>query len=105
MANFIQWQTSSRNGTTQAIAFTGTSANIASKFGTETWQLRLCSDAACNYSVGDGAQTASTTSTYLAANFIEYVTCSPGQQIAAVRAATDGGVTATSGTLWVTEMC
>ncbi len=107
MTNFIEWQTSSRNGTTQTIAVTNTSTTAANKFGTETWQVRLCADTAVNYNIGENnaTNTATTASPYLAANFIEYVTCSPGQTIAAIRASTDGGVTATSGTLWITEMC
>ena len=106
MTNFIQWQTSSRNGTTQIISVTNTSTTASNKFGTETWQVRLCADTAVNYNITDNtvANTATTTSPFLAANFIEYVTCSPGQTIAAIRASSDGGVTATSGTLWITEM-
>ena len=41
---------------------------------------------------------------FLPANAIEYVIVSPGQRIAAIKAATNGLVTATAGTLWVTEM-
>jgi hypothetical protein len=49
-------------------------------------------------------QTATTADTYLPANTIEYVIVSPGQRISAIKAATNGLVTATAGTLWVTEM-
>ena len=106
MTNFVQWQTSSRNGTTQIISVTNSSTTASNKFGAETWQLRLCSDTPVNYNVTDNTitNTASSTSPFLAANFIEYVTCSPGQTIAAIRTPTDGGVTATNGTLWITEM-
>ncbi len=109
--NFIQWQTSSRNGTTQILNLQSTIASAASvsatnQFGSETWQVRLFADTACNYAIGDGTQTASTASPYLPATWVEYVTCSPGQSIAAIRASTDGLNTATTtGTLWVTEMC
>jgi hypothetical protein len=40
----------------------------------------------------------------LPANWLEYVTVSPGQKISAIKAATNGLVTATAGTLWVTEL-
>jgi hypothetical protein len=104
MANFLQKTASSRGGTTQTIAFTGTSAGTTNAFGSETYQVRLVADAACCYSIGDGTQTATTSSPFLPANWVEYVTVSPGQKIAAIRASTDGLVTATSGTLWVTEL-
>jgi hypothetical protein len=35
---------------------------------------------------------------------IEYVIVSPGQRMAAIKASSNGLVTATAGTLWVTEM-
>lgn len=95
---------SSRNATTQAVAYTGTSAGAASPFGTETYQVRLAANSACHYKIGDGAQTATTADPFLPANVEEYVTVSPGQSIAAIRAASNGLVTATSGTLWVTEL-
>jgi hypothetical protein len=96
-------QHSSRTATTQAVAYTGTSAS-ASAFGAQTYHVRLCANSACHFKIGDGAQTATTDDPFLPANFEDYVTVSPGQIIAAVRAATDGLVTATSGTLWVTEL-
>ena len=110
MTSFIQWNCSSRNGTTQILNIgstlaSATSVSAGAAFGSQTYQLRLFSDTAANYAVGDGTQTASTTSPYLPANFVEYVTCSPGQTIAAIRAVSDGGVTATNGTLCITEMC
>lgn len=104
MASFFQKAQSSRQGTTQTIAYTGTQAAITNAFGSETYQIRVCSDAACCYRIGDGAQTATTADPFLPANVIEYVTVTPGQRISAIRAGTDGLVTATSGTLWVTEL-
>jgi hypothetical protein len=77
---------------------------IANAFGSETYQLRLVADSACCYRIGDGAQTATAADTYLPANAIEHVIVSPGQRIAVIKAATNGLVTATAGTLWVTEM-
>jgi hypothetical protein len=101
--SFFPKQPSSRTGTSQIIAFDA-SAAIANAFGPETWQLRLVADSACCYRIGDGAQTATVADIFLPANTIEYVIVSPGQRIAAIKAATNGLVTATAGTLWITEM-
>jgi hypothetical protein len=101
--SFFPKQPSSRNGATQTIAFDASVA-IANAFGPETYQLRLVADSACCYRIGDGAQTATSVDIYLPANTIEYVIVSPGQSISAIKAATNGLVTATAGTLWVTEM-
>jgi hypothetical protein len=101
--SFFPKQPSSRTGVTQVIAFDA-SAAIANAFGTETYQLRLAADSACCYRVGDGAQTATTADIFLPANTIEHVIVSPGQRLSAIKAATNGLVTATAGTLWITEM-
>lgn len=101
--SFFPKQPSSRAGATQTIAFDASVA-ITNAFGPETWQVRLVADAGCCYRIGDGAQTATTADAYLPANAIEYVIVSPGQRISAIKAATDGLVTATAGTLWITEM-
>jgi hypothetical protein len=101
--SFFPKQSSSRVGTTQAIAYDASVA-IATAFGSETYQLRLVANSACCYRIGDGAQTATTADPFLPANTIEYVIVSPGQRISAIKAATNGTVTATAGTLWVTEL-
>jgi hypothetical protein len=101
--SFFPKQPSSRAGATQAIAFDA-SAAITNAFGPETFQLRLVADSACCYRIGDGVQTATSADTYLPANVIEYVIVSPGQRISAIKAATNGLVSATAGTLWITEM-
>ncbi|CCE00923.1 hypothetical protein [Bradyrhizobium sp. STM 3809] len=41
---------------------------------------------------------------FLPANTVEYVTVTPGQNIAVIKAASNGLVTATAGTLWITEL-
>ena len=97
-------QNASRHGTTQTIAYTGSSAAVANAFGAQTYQVRVVANSACHIKIGDGAQTATTSDPFLPASIAEYVTVTPGQRIAAIRAATDGLVTATSGTLWVTEL-
>ena len=101
--SFFPKHHASRVGATQTIAY-DSSVGITNAFGVETYQLRLVADSACCYRIGDGAQTATVADTYLPANVIEYVIVSPGQRIAAIKAATNGLVTATAGTLWVTEM-
>ena len=95
---------SSRIGVTQIIAYDGNVA-VTNAFGAQTRQVRLDANSACHYQIGDGTQTASvTTSPFLPANLSEYVTVAPGQRISAIKAATGGIVTATAGTLWITEM-
>lgn len=95
-------QQSSRNSTTQEVAYTGTAA-ASNAFGAQTYQIRISANSACHYLI-DGDPTALTTSPFLPANVVEYVTVTPGQKISAIRAATGGLVTATSGSLWVTEL-
>jgi hypothetical protein len=101
--SFFPKQPSSRNGITQIIAFDASVA-ASSVFGPETYQLRLAANSACCYRIGDGAQTATSADAFLPAGVIEHVIVSPGQSIAAIKAATNGLVTATAGTLWITEM-
>ena len=101
--SFFPKQPSSRAGSTQTIAFDASVA-IANAFGPETWQLRLVANSACCFRIGDGVQTATAADNFLPANTIEYVIVSPGQRISAIKAPTSGLVTATAGTLWVTEM-
>lgn len=95
-------QRSSRDGTTQTIAYDSTTT-ATNAFGPQTYQVRLNSNSACHYKIGDGAQTAATSDPFLPANVDRYVTVTPGQRIAALKAATNGLVTATAGTLWIVE--
>jgi len=101
--SFFPKQPSSRPGVTQIIAFDG-SVGAINKFAPGTFQLRLVANSACCYRIGDGAQTATTADAFLPANTVEYVTVTPGQNIAAIKAASNGLVTATAGTLWITEL-
>jgi len=101
--SFFPKQPSSRVGITQTVAYDG-SVGAAGKFASETYQLRLAASSACCYRIGDGAQTATTADIFLPANAVEYVTVTPGQSIAAIKAPTNGLVTATAGTLWITEL-
>jgi hypothetical protein len=101
--SFFPKQPASRVGTTQTIAFDASTA-ITNSFGPETYQLRLAADSACCFRIGDGPQTATAADVFLPAGVIDYVIVNPGQRISAIKAATNGLVTATAGTLWVTEM-
>lgn len=98
-------QMSARVGTTQTIAYDAT-VPITNAFGGETWQIRLVSNSACHFHIYDpaGSATATTADPFLPANWETYVMVSPGQKISAIKAATNGLVTATAGTLWVTEL-
>ena len=96
-------QTIWRQGTSQVIAFSTTVA-ATNAFGAQTYAVRLAADSHCNYAIGDGAQTATVASPFLPQNWVEIVKVSPGQKIAALQAASDGNVTAHSGTLWITEL-
>lgn len=96
-------QIASRNSTTQAVAFTAASAASTNAFATGTCQVRVVANSACHIVVA-GTPVATTSDPFLPANWVEYLTVSPGEKIAAIRAATGGLVTATDGTLWVTEV-
>ena len=106
MAATLAQQTIWREGTVQHISYTGSSAQLGTPFGAQTYAVRLTSDSACQYIIGNGTFSAAqdNTSPYLPAFWVEFVKVTPGQSIAAIRAATDGNTTATSGTLWVTEL-
>lgn len=94
-----------RIGITQAIAYDAT-VPIANAFGEQTRQIRIMSNSACHFHIYEsgGTATATTADPPLPANFFEIVTVTPGQKISAIKAATNGLVTATAGTLWVTEL-
>jgi hypothetical protein len=89
---------------TQALAFAAASAQLTNPIGAQTYQVRLVANAACHYKIGNGTLAATTGDPFLPASAIEYVMISPGQSIAAIEAATNGLVTATAGTLFVTEL-
>ncbi len=93
--------------TTQAVAYTGTAAAIANAFSSETYVIRLSANSACHVLVSEAASvTAATVSNamFLPANWVDYIVVTPGQKLSVIQAATNGLVTATAGTLLVTEM-
>lgn len=97
----------SKLGVTQTIAFDGSTA-ATNPFGAQTYQVRLVANSACHVHIyspsASESATASTSDPYLPANWETYVSVTPGQQISAIKAATNGLVTATAGTLFATEV-
>jgi len=100
-------QSSSRQGTIQAVAYTSAAASLGTAFGTETYQIRLASTSNCFYLISEAASVTAATSanaSLLPPNWVEWVTVTPGQKLSVVRAETNGLITGTSGTLSVTEV-
>ena len=85
---------SARLGAAQNIATSTTSA-ASTAFGAQTRQIRICADVATRYRVGDGTPTAVTGDSLLPANWVEYVSCSPGQKIAAILGTGTGNLSVT----------
>lgn len=96
-------QDAARNSTTQSVAYTGTAAASSNATSADTKYVRIVATSACHYTFGT-APTAVTSDPFLPANWVEYVNVPPAVKISAVRAGTDGLVTATSGTLYITEL-
>ena len=96
-------QTAAFNSTSQAVAYTGTAAS-STAFGSQTYYIRIAANSACHYAIGTAPTAAAASDAFLPANWVEYVKVRPGQKISFVRAGTDGLVTATSGTAFVTEL-
>jgi hypothetical protein len=94
-----------RLGVTQTVAFDTTTA-VTNAFAPGTYAVRLVANSACNFRIYDstGSATATTADPFLPANWETVITVSPGQKISALKAATNGLVTTTAGTLWVTEL-
>jgi hypothetical protein len=93
-----------RWSTVQTVTCTTVSTPITNALSAQTYAVRLVANTACHVAIGDGTQTGTTTNVFLPANIVEYVTVTPGQRISAIRASTGGLITATDGTLYVTEL-
>jgi hypothetical protein len=90
-------QTSSRLGTATVFTLSGSSQATAA-FGAETFQIRVATGGQPAFvKVGDGTPTATTSDTLMPANWVDYLTVTPGQKIAVLQAGT-------AGTLSVTEI-
>ena len=103
----VNRNSSNRFITTQRVSITSGSKTVGSAFGDQSYQIRVVGNAACNINIFDAnaATTAATNSmAYLADNFPEYFTVTPGQYLSVIQCSTDGLVTATNGALWVTEV-
>lgn len=91
---------SSRQGVTQAIAVGAASAQLPTKFGTETWQIRLASTTGCYFLVTEFAApvaASASNGSYLPPNWVDYITVTPGETLTVIEASA-------AGTLTVTEM-
>ena len=97
-------QDAARNSTTQTVAYTGSAAASTNAFGSQTYRVRIEANSACHYLISQAATAAQTSDPFLPALWVEYVAVRPGEKISAIRAATNGLVTATSGSLFVTEL-
>jgi hypothetical protein len=96
-AMFLERQGSSRLSTAiaaQKITISGVSAS-SSAFGSQTYQIRVVADTACNIKIGDSGVSAGTSDMLLPANWPEYFTVTPGQKIAVI---------GTNGSLYVSEI-
>jgi hypothetical protein len=93
-----------RHATTQSATAVTASTAVTNAFGSQTYAIRVVANTPCHIRIGDGVQTATTADPYLPANEIDFLDVGPGQRLAVIRAATGGLVTATDGTLWVTEL-
>jgi hypothetical protein len=85
-----------RLGAVQKVDYTAASAS-SSAFGAQTYGIRVIATTDCHVKIGDGTVAATNSETYLPADLPEYFTVTPGQKIAAIRAAADGA-------LFVTEL-
>lgn len=83
-----------RLGAAQEVT-TGAASAASAAFGSQTYAIRLAASAACRYVVGDGTPTAVATSAYLPADWVEVVTVSPGQKVAAIQESGAGKLSVT----------
>jgi hypothetical protein len=106
MANFQLKEPSSRDGRVQTVAYDGSSVAATNPLGSQTYQIRLLATSACCYNIDGSGVTAAdnNTSQFLPANVDRIVTVNPGQFIAVIQKGTNGLVTATPGTLFITEL-
>ncbi len=96
--SFFPKQQASRPGAVQTVAFSGTAATIGSAFGPETYQIRLCATASCNYLISEAANVVPATTSngpLLPANTIEYVIVNPGQKLSVIQNSATGALNVT----------
>lgn len=93
-------------GTTHAMAVSGTSTTTGT-FSGQTRYIRIVGNTAFHFQNASTpiATTAATgNSPFHPANAEGYFNVTPGEKVAACTAATNGLVTSTNGTVWVTEV-
>lgn len=93
----------SRLGTDTAVTYT-TVAGLSAAFGAQTRQIRINATSACHILISESPTAQVNVDALLPANWVEYITVTPGQKISVVRSATNGLLTATSGTLYITQV-
>lgn len=82
----------SRIGTTAGFTLSATSQASAA-FGSQTYQIRIATGGQPAYfKVGDGTPTATSSDALMPANWVDYVTVSPGQKVAVLQAGTAGSL-------------
>jgi methylmalonyl-CoA mutase cobalamin-binding subunit len=86
-----------RQGTTQVVAVTSTSATHTTAFQAGTNVVRVQGTVNMHIKIGPGTATATTSDMKLAPGVPEYFAVTPGQKVVAIR-------TTTSGSLFVTEV-
>jgi hypothetical protein len=86
---------SSRLGATTVFTLSG-SSQASAAFGAETFQIRIATSGQPAYiKVDDGTPTTTTSDALMPANWIDYVTVTPGQKIAVLQAGTAGLISVT----------
>ena len=94
------YQDSSRNWSAQSLSVGSAAGASTAIFSTQTYQVRIVSDTAVRYIIGDSPSVNSTTiagtGSMLPANVIEWVSVSPGQRASFVAPTTSvAGVSVT----------
>ncbi len=69
------------------------SSQTSSAFGSQTYQIRIATSGQPAYfKIGDATPTATTSDALMPANWVDYLTVSPGQKIAVLQAGTAGSI-------------
>jgi hypothetical protein len=87
---------SSRQGTTQKVAYTGTAGTIPNGVGAQTYQVRIVCTTGAFVLIGD-SPTATTSDMPTFADLPEYFSITPGQKVSAIQSSSGG-------TLYVAEL-
>jgi hypothetical protein len=88
-------QRSSRLGPSTVFTLSGTSQASAA-FGAQTYQIRIATAGQpAFFRVGDGTPAATTSDALMPANWVDYITVTPGQKVAVLQAGTAGALSVT----------